>query len=229
MSANVRALRHARLADEQRDALGRGQHRTRSTSWSWSGAAVAKRLGWSDRSYSDFELAKRAVSVADLVALAHVFDVSPMALLIPAKPRSGARIEVAVPKTRRVLAAVTVREYQSWLRGLAPLPGQSMFAFTRNYAQRREAVDRTDARETIAPAELRALSAIGEQDPEAVAILRYGQYLDWLRRRQGQPDYEEGLEHFRELMTIAEEELVPPPGGGRSQHLTWRGAAVPSV
>lgn len=208
VSHNAQSIRRARLAQEQQTSAMEQKRRTRTTRWQWSEASVSQRLGWSAQTYSDFETGKRGVSVADLIALAFVFDVSPTALLMPPRVRAGSVIELVSATATQRLASASVREYVNWLRGLAPLPAQSARMFWRHFARVRNSVDRTDARQTFVPAGLAALSTGEPLDAEGEVLLRYSQVLDWYRRARGSEDFDEGLEHYRGLWEEAEQRLL---------------------
>ncbi|MFG3231821.1 helix-turn-helix transcriptional regulator [Streptomyces antibioticus] len=98
----------------------------------WTAAELGKQmtrhgLKWDRSIVANFEAGRRrTVSVDELLALALVFDVAPVNLLVPVtdEPYRASAI--------RTMSADTVRE---WVRGNKPLPGTSTEAQRTFYAE----------------------------------------------------------------------------------------------
>lgn len=84
---------------------------------------LADTLGWTQSQVARLELGKRAVTVADLLALSWALDVAPIYLL--AGSFTG---EIPVIEQLRVPAG----DLREWIRGYDPLPGMNYRRFFEN-------------------------------------------------------------------------------------------------
>ena len=198
MASHIRSLRQSRLDDEQAQHRSSQEPRTRTTSWTWSQPSVAQRLGWPVQTYSDCETGKRAITVDDLICLAYIFDLAPASLMLPPKPTSRTRIDVVSPKSGTVLTSSSLSDYMTWMRGLQPLAGQNSWRFRASNSSWRRYMDKADARVTTDPRTLTTRPPQTDGDPEAIALLKFGHMLGWIRRGTLDKGFEEGLEYLSE-------------------------------
>jgi len=159
----------------------------------WTGAELGKRMTargirWDRSIVANLENGRRAtVSVSELLALARVFDVAPLHLLVPVQERAFRVTEDEVYSTERVRA---------WIRGQTPLPGTDERMFRSEVpldelpkpAQGRLTVEGRGIRDSMR-AEYRAATG-KEIDDDAL--------LDWMFRGERPKEMDDGKQEHRE-------------------------------
>jgi transcriptional regulator with XRE-family HTH domain len=128
---NVANLRRAHLDGAARapDDLEMGREADRREHWSQG--SVARRLGTTRPTYQAIENGTRGIGVNDLCALAHVFDVSPVTLVLP-QLGGATRVPVVALGSSEFLASPGLRRFHAWWKGEKPLGGQEGGFFYRH-------------------------------------------------------------------------------------------------
>jgi transcriptional regulator with XRE-family HTH domain len=86
---------------------------------------LADSLGWTQSQVARLELGRRAVTVADLLALAWALDVAPVYLLAGSFNSAG-----DIPVTEQL--RVSPDDMRKWIRGGTPLPGTNYRRYFEN-------------------------------------------------------------------------------------------------
>jgi len=97
----------------------------------WSQEGVARRLGTTRQTYQATEGGSRGIGLNDLCALAFVFDVSPVTLILP-QLGDAVRVPVVALGSSEPLASPGLRRFHAWWKGEKPLGGQEGGFFYRH-------------------------------------------------------------------------------------------------
>jgi Helix-turn-helix. len=136
---NVANLRRAHLdgAAQPPDDLEMGREADRREHWSQG--SVAERLGTTRPTYQAIENGTRGIGVNDLCALAHVFDVSPVTLVLP-QLGGATRVPVVALGSTQPRTSPGVMRFYAWWKGERALGGQDGAFFHQHVVAQRNTV-----------------------------------------------------------------------------------------